>query len=220
MDRADEIGAIRRAGKIMKSPPRFPAKSYADPADYLTAYAEMIAAGWRSIDHAALRQAGDILLRAYQDGRQVFACGNGGSAAIADHLECDHLKGVHHTTDLSPQVRSLTANVSLLTAIANDFAYDEVFAFPLARLSRAGDVLVTISASGNSPNIVKAIECANARGLTSIALTGFDGGRARRLAQISLHVDIGNYGVVEDIHQGIMHVLAQFIRQSRIDPDL
>lgn len=202
----------------MTSPPTFPAQSYADPADYLDGYAEMIAAGWRSVDRAAVRRASETLLRAYQEGRQVFACGNGGSAAIADHLECDHLKGIHRETDLSPKVRSLAANVALLTAIANDFAYDEVFAFPLARLSRAGDVLVTISASGNSPNIVKAIECANARGLTSIALTGFDGGRARQLAQISLHVAIGNYGVVEDIHQGLMHVLAQYIRQSRIDP--
>jgi D-sedoheptulose 7-phosphate isomerase len=203
----------------MTSSPTFPAESYADPADYLTAYAEMTAAGWRSIDRAAVRRASEILLRAYQEGRQVFVCGNGGSAAIADHLECDHLKGVHNGTDLSPQVRSLAANVALLTAIANDLAYDEVFAFPLARLSREGDVLLTISSSGNSPNIIKAIECAHARGLTSIALTGFDGGRARQLAQISLHVEIGNYGVVEDIHQGLMHVLAQYIRQSRIDPE-
>lgn len=203
----------------MTSPPNFPAEGYADPADYLAAYAEMTAAGWRSIDRAAVRRASEILLRAYQEGRQVFVCGNGGSAAIADHLECDHLKGVHNGTDLSPRVRSLAANVALLTAIANDLAYDEVFAFPLARLSREGDVLLTISSSGNSPNIIKAIECAHARGLTSIALTGFDGGRARRLAQISLHVEIGNYGVVEDVHQGLMHVLAQYIRQSRIDPD-
>jgi D-sedoheptulose 7-phosphate isomerase len=202
----------------MKSPPTFPDKSYADPADYLEAYAEMIAAGWRSVDRAAVRRASEVLAHAYQDGRQVFACGNGGSAAIADHLENDHLKGIHHETDLSPKVRSLTANVSLLTAIANDFGYDEVFSFPLARLSRQGDVLMTISSSGNSPNIIKAIECANAGGLSTIALTGFDGGKARRLAQVSLHVDIGNYGVVEDIHQGLMHVLAQFIRQSRIDP--
>jgi D-sedoheptulose 7-phosphate isomerase len=198
----------------------FPTEAYGDPGDYLTAYAEMITAGWRSVDRAAVREASEILLRAYQEGRQVFVCGNGGSAAIADHLECDHLKGVHNATDLSPHVRSLAANVALLTAIANDFAYDEVFAFPLARLSREGDVLLTISSSGNSPNIIKAIECAQARGLTTIAMTGFDGGQARQLAQISLHVEVGNYGVVEDIHQGLMHVLSQYIRQSRIEPDL
>jgi len=79
---------------------------------------------------------------------------------------------------------------------------------------------LTISSSGNSPNIVKAIECAHARGLTTIALTGFDGGAARQIVQISLHVDVKNYGVVEDIHQGIMHVLAQYIRQTRIERHL
>jgi D-sedoheptulose 7-phosphate isomerase/D-glycero-D-manno-heptose 1,7-bisphosphate phosphatase len=202
----------------MTTVPGFPAHRYVDAADYLTAYADLTMSGWQSIDHSAVRRAAEVLLRTYTDGREVFVCGNGGSAAIADHLECDHVKGVSTGTELSPHVRSLAANVSLLTAIANDFAYDEVFAFPLVRLSRAGDVLLTISSSGNSPNIIKAIECALARGLATIALTGFDGGAARQLAEISIHVDVANYGVVEDIHQGIIHVLAQYLRQSRIDP--
>lgn len=196
----------------------FPAHRYADAGDYLTAYAELTQSGWQSVDRSAVRRAADVLLRAYKDGREVFVCGNGGSAAIAAHLECDHVKGIHTGTDLSPRVRSLAANVPLLTAIANDLAYDEVFAFPLARLSRRGDVLLTISSSGNSANIIKAIECARARGLMTIALTGFDGGAARRLAEISIHVAVQNYGVIEDIHQGVMHVLAQYLRQSRIDP--
>jgi D-sedoheptulose 7-phosphate isomerase len=197
---------------------KFPAQQYADVADYLTAYAEQSAAGWHSVDRSAVRRAADVLLQAYIGGRDVFVCGNGGSAAIADHFECDHLKGINSGTDLSPRVRSLAASVSLLTAIANDFAYDEVFAFPLARLARAGDVLLTISSSGNSPNIIKAIEFARTHEVKTIALTGFDGGLARQLAEISIHVDVHNYGVVEDIHQGIMHVLAQYLRQSRIDP--
>ena len=205
---------------MMTSIPAFPASVYSDVADYLTAYAELTAAGWQSIDRAAIRRASEVLLSAYTAGNQVFVCGNGGSAAIAAHFECDHVKGVHNATDLSPQVRSLTENVALLTAIANDLAYEEVFAFPLARFCRRDDVLLTISSSGNSPNIVKAIECAHARGLTTIALTGFDGGAARQTALISLHVDVKNYGVVEDIHQGIMHVLAQYIRQTRIERHL
>jgi phosphoheptose isomerase len=204
----------------METTTRFPARAYRDPAEYLNAYSEMAAAGWKSVDRQALRQASQILLDAYQNGKQVFVCGNGGSAAIADHLECDHLKGVHQDTDLSPNVRSLAANVAVLTATANDFSYDEVFAFPLERLSRFGDVLVAVSSSGNSRNIVRAIECAHANRLSTIVLTGFDGGQARHMAQISLHVDMHNYGIVEDIHQGIMHVLAQYIRQIRIDPDL
>ena len=204
----------------MMSTSRFPARAYQDPGEYLTAYFEMTAVGSKSVDRQALRQACDVLLDAYQSGKQVFVCGNGGSAAIADHLECDHLKGVHTNTDLSPRIRSLVANVALLTATANDLSYDMVFAFPLARLCSSGDVLVTISSSGNSRNIVKAMECAKANGLSTIALTGFDGGEARRMAQISLHVDVENYGIVEDVHQGIMHVLAQYIRQRQIDPDL
>lgn len=203
----------------MSASAKFPTRAYDDPADYLADYADMVASGWKSIDRQALRRASELLADAYRSGKQVFVCGNGGSATIADHLECDHLKGIHRATDLSPQVRSLTANVALLTAIANDSAYEEVFAFPLARLSRAGDVLVTLSCSGNSPNIVKAIEYACGNGLATIALTGFDGGQAHRLAQISLHVAVDNYGVVEDVHQGIMHVLAQYIRQKRLDPD-
>ncbi len=202
----------------MTSTVSFPTRAYEDPAEYLTAYSDMIALGWKSVSQTALRQACDVLLAAYQEGRQVFACGNGGSAAIADHLECDHLKGVHTGTDLSPRVRSLGANVALLTAIANDMSYEMVFAFPLARLCRPGDVLITVSSSGNSRNIVKAMECARSNKLTTIAMTGFDGGEARRMADISLHVDVANYGVVEDIHQGLMHVLAQYLRQKRIDP--
>lgn len=198
----------------------FPQVKYEDIGQYADSYAELTAAGWRSLDRAALRRAGEVLVGAYTGGKQVFVCGNGGSAAIANHLECDHLKGIHSHTDLSPQVRSLTASVSLLTAIANDFSYEEVFSFPLARLGQPGDVLLTISSSGNSPNILRAIECAHASSLATIALTGFDGGQARHLAQVSLHVDVRNYGIVEDIHQGIMHVLAQYIRQSQMETAL
>ena len=205
-------------GIEMAASSKFPADRYDDPGDYIRAYAEVTAAGWRSIDTAAVKRAVEVLKQAYTEGRQVFACGNGGSAAIANHLQCDHLKGVHTHTDLSPIVHSLVANTALLTAVANDIAYEEVFAFPLRQLSRPGDVLLSISSSGNSPNILKALECANARDMATVALTGFDGGAERHMAQISIHVDVGNYGVVEDIHQGIMHVLAQYIRQSRIEP--
>lgn len=194
----------------------FPDRKYASAAEYLQAYAEMAAAGWRSVDPAALERAGEVLMAAYRERRQVFVCGNGGSATISGHLECDHLKGVHTGTDLSPRVRALPANVGLLTAIANDFSYDDVFAFPLARLADPGDVLLAISSSGNSRNIVKALEYANDNGLKTIAMTGFDGGRARLIAQIALHVEVANYGIIEDIHQGLMHILAQYIRQSRM----
>ena len=197
----------------------FPQRRYDDPGAYMADYAALTAAGWRSVDPAQLSYASDVLLTAYRQKQQVFVCGNGGSATISAHFECDHLKGVHRDTGLSPRVRTLSGNLGLLTAIANDFSYDDVFAFPLARLADPGDVLVAISSSGNSPNIIKAIEEANVRGLTTVAFTGFDGGRARQLARICVHVDVHNYGVVEDIHQGLMHVLGQYIRQSRMSAD-
>jgi phosphoheptose isomerase len=149
----------------------------------------------------------------------VFSCGNGGSAAIANHLQCDHLKGIRAGSDLAPRVISLSANVELITAVANDIGYDDVFAYQLQSQSVAGDVLIAISSSGQSPSIVRALTWARGHGLRSIALTGFDGGDSRMLAEVSLHVDATNYGVVEDIHQALVHALAQYIRQSRMAPD-
>jgi D-sedoheptulose 7-phosphate isomerase len=209
-------GPIDCAGPAMTA---LPQRQYDDPAAYMADYAALTVAGWRTIEPAALRRASDTLLTAYRERRQVFVCGNGGSATISAHFECDHLKGVHTGTDLAPRIRTLASNTGLLTAIANDLSYDEVFAFPLARLADPGDVLLAISASGNSRNIVKAIEHGNVRGLTTIAFTGFDGGKAREIAQISVHVGVCNYGIVEDLHQGLMHVLAQYIRQSRMTAD-
>ena len=200
----------------MTSPPTFPAEGYSDPADYLAAYAEMTAAGWRSVDRAAVRRASEILLRAYQEGRQVFVCGNGGSAAIANHLTCDCSKNVSTNTTLRPRVVSLSATVELMTAIANDVEYAEIFVRQLKNAARPGDVLITISSSGDSENIVRALAWARDNGLTTIAMSGFSGGRSAKTADISLHVAAENYGVVEDAHQALMHILAQYVRMSEI----
>jgi phosphoheptose isomerase len=146
----------------------------------------------------------------------VFCCGNGGSAAIANHLLCDHVKGIRTGTDLSPRVVSLSASVELLTAISNDIAFADVFAYQLQAQASQGDVLIAISSSGQSPNIVRALTWARRLGMATIALTGFTGGDAREAADVSVHVDVANYGIVEDLHHAIMHALAQYIRQSRM----
>jgi histidinol-phosphate phosphatase family protein len=194
----------------------FPAVPYARPAAYFDAYTEETAWAASSIEPAALDHAAAILLEAYTHGAGVFSCGNGGSAAIANHLQCDHMKGVQTATDLSPRVVSLSANVELLTAIANDMAYEDIFVYQLKSQSRPGDVLVAVSSSGRSPNVVRALEWARDHGLRTIALTGFDGGDAKAVAEVAIHVDGANYGIVEDLHQAIMHALAQYIRQSRM----
>ena len=133
--------------------------------------------------------ATEILLDAYTQGRLVFSCGNGGSAAVANHLQCDHLKGVRNGTDLQSRVISLSSNIELLTAIANDVGYHDSFAYQLRAQSQPGDVLIVISSSGSSPNILRALQWACQNGLRSIALTGFDGGGARSIAEIAIHVD-------------------------------
>ena len=156
---------------------------------------------------------------AYTQGRLVFSCGNGGSASVSNHLQCDHLKGVRNGTDLQPRVVSLSSNVELLTAIANDVGYHDSFSYQLGAQSRPGDVLIAISSSGSSPNILHALRWACDNGVRTIALTGFGGGDARSIAEIAIHVDSANYGIVEDLHQSIMHALAQYIRQSRMSAD-
>ena len=109
--------------------------------------------------------------------------------------------------------------MELLTAIANDTGYENIFVYQLQSQSGPGDVLLAVSSSGRSPNIVRALTWARDQGLRTIAVTGFDGGAARAVAEVSIHVDCTNYGIVEDLHQAIMHALAQYIRQSRMSAD-
>jgi len=198
--------------------PKFPALPCASATAYFSAYAEETARAASSVEPAAFAQAAAILLEAYTCGATVFSCGNGGSASIANHLQCDHVKNVRKSTDLTPHVMSLSNNVELLTAIANDLAYEEIFTYQLQAQSEPGDVLMAVSSSGRSPNIVRALRWAREHGLRTIALTGFDGGEARMTAEAAIHVNGTNYGVVEDLHQTVMHALAQYIRQSRMTP--
>jgi phosphoheptose isomerase len=197
-------------------PVKFPIAQYASAASYFDSYAEEMSRAIKTIDPAAFDRAAGILTEAYLSGARMFSCGNGGSASIANHIQCDHLKGVRTATDLTPQVLSLSTNVELLTAIANDMGYESVFVYQLQSQSCLGDVLLAVSSSGRSPNIVRALTWARDHGLRTIAITGFDGGDARAVAEVSVHVECTNYGIIEDLHQGIMHALAQYIRQSRM----
>jgi phosphoheptose isomerase len=201
------------------NPAKFPAVPYQSAASYFDVYAEQMALAAKTIDPTALDRAAAILVDAYLRGARTFSCGNGGSASIANHMQCDHTKGVRTKTDLSPHVQSLSSNVEVLSAIANDTGYENVFLHQLQCQSEPGDVLIAVSSSGHSPNIIHALTWARDSGLRTIAITGFDGGTARSVAEVSIHVDCTNYGIVEDLHQGIMHALAQYIRQSRMSPD-
>ncbi len=199
--------------------PSFPRRRYPDGGTFGSAYAGELARAFSLVDMTEMARAAALLNDAYDRDACVFACGNGGSASIANHLQCDHVKGVRNGTGLSTRVFSLSTNVELFSAIANDLGYDAVFEHQLQSVARPGDVLVAVSSSGRSPNIVRALEWANEHGMQTIALTGFTGGRARELAAVSLHVDSDNYGIIEDAHQACMHMLAQFVRSSRMPAD-
>ena len=183
--------------------------------EFFGAYVSALQGSLAQVSTDAVAKAGAALQDAAQRDAQILAIGNGGSASIADHLSCDWTKGTCSPGRNAIRAHSLAANAPLLTALANDFGYDQTFSRQLEMFARSGDVLVAISSSGRSANILAALRTARVRGLSSIAFTGFDGGEAAKLADISIHVPFHNYGIVEDCHQTIMHCLAQYLAATR-----
>jgi len=174
----------------------------------------LINSGFASIDHEEFKKAAELIwMTSISNHRNnIYTIGNGASASIAQHWACDYTKGCKQG-GLRPRVISLAANIPLMTAIANDISYDDVYSFQLDALGQESDVLVAISSSGNSPNVVKAIETAKSLKMKTIALTGFSpNNKCAQLADISLHVDIQEYEATEDVHQAIMHMIAKYIR--------
>jgi D-sedoheptulose 7-phosphate isomerase len=194
----------------------FPESVYDDAGAYAKAYFEHLFAASSTLDLKAMAAAGAILSACAQRRGTIFSCGNGGSASIANHLACDCLKGVRNGSTLRPKVHSLAANIELLTAIANDFGVDDLFEYQLSSLAEEGDVLIAISSSGASPNIIKTLKTAKEMGLATIAMTGFAGGATSNVADVSLYISAHNYGVVEDCHQSLMHILAQYMRHTHL----
>ena len=179
-------------------------------------YLETLAEVSKKIDLEKIKKISDLLSKYYFSNSNVFVCGNGGSAAISNHFLCDHLKGVSTNTKLLPKVISLSANIEVITAVANDIKYGDIYAFQLSRLAKPKDCLITISSSGNSENIINAIKWANKNKIKTISLSGFDGGKAKKLSDLDINIPCNNYGIIEDLHQSIMHILAQSIRMSKI----
>jgi D-sedoheptulose 7-phosphate isomerase len=168
--------------------------------------AALLAVDWRQLD-LTIAEIEGVRTR----GARLWVAGNGGSAAIADHLLCDWVKGTFTPSRPPIHVHSLVSGTALLTACANDFGYEASFSRQLEMLAHSGDLLICISSSGNSANILAALRKAKAMQLRTIALTGFTGGESVRLADITLHVGVHNYGIVEDCHQILMHNIAQYI---------
>jgi D-sedoheptulose 7-phosphate isomerase len=159
-----------------------------------------------------------VIEQARDEGRQIFVIGNGGSAATASHMMNDLCKGtLGHKGDAPwPRLRviALTDNVSLMTAWANDTDFNHIFSEPLKNLAQRGDVLVAISASGNSPNIIAAVEAAKQIGVTVLGLAGFTGGKLSKMADVSLVVPSDGYGPVEDVHMILDHIITSYLYEK------
>lgn len=177
-------------------------------------YLETLRAVLADLPLVPLGQALEALERAQREGRHVFLAGNGGSAATASHMANDLMKGI--ATRGRPGIRAiaLTDNVPLVTAIANDIGYEEIFARQLAWLGRPDDLLIVISASGNSPNIVRAVETARQIGMTAIGLLGMGGGKVAGMVDIAVVVPSSEYGPIEDAHMVFDHLAMAYLRRQ------
>jgi D-sedoheptulose 7-phosphate isomerase len=198
----------------------FPEKKYGWIGDYADAYFARVAEAAGTVDRGRIEAAAGILTKVYREGGMVYSCGNGGSAAIANHLLCDHCKLVRTDTALKSRVYSLSTSTEMITAIGNDISFADIFVYQLRSLAKPGDALITISSSGDSENVVRAAQWAKENGIPVVSMTGFGGGRTARLADVNLHVQADNYGVIEDVHQSLMHILAQHIRQAHMAEEL
>lgn len=156
----------------------------------------------------------NILEKARLANKNIFICGNGGSAATASHFCCDFNKGISDLQEQKYNFECLNDNIPTMMAVANDIGYEEIFRFPLKNKMRQGDILIGISGSGNSKNIINAIEYAKSIGNTAISFVGYNGGRMKEISDYSVHVDIDDMQIAEDIHMILDHVMMYVLSLS------
>ena len=157
--------------------------------------------------------AGELLVSAIKAGNKIISCGNGGSMCDAMHF-AEELSGRFREDRPALPAVSIS-DPSHITCVGNDYGFDFVFSRYIESIGSNGDVLLAISTSGNSPNVIKACEYANSRDVPTIAFTGFSGGKLKKMASISVWIPVDNYGMTEDIHQSLIHIITQYISKDR-----
>jgi D-sedoheptulose 7-phosphate isomerase len=160
-----------------------------------------------TIDLMRVGQAIELLAQARDEGRRIFVCGNGGSASTASHFATDMLKGASFGYAKRFRIMALTDSLPTITAYSNDVSYECVFVEQLKNFAEPGDVLIAVSGSGNSPNVLRAVEYANSIGCRTIGLCGRDGGGLGKIAGLRLHVENPHMGRIEDAHMVILHMI-------------
>jgi len=163
-----------------------------------------------TIDLEKVNQAIQILIRARDEDRRIFVCGNGGSASTASHFVCDMVKGASFNRDKRFRIMALTDSLPTITAYSNDVGYECVFVEQLKNFAEPGDVVMAISGSGNSPNVLRAVEYANGIGCRTIALSGRNGGKLGPLAELNIQASNPHMGRIEDVHMIVMHMICYY----------
>ncbi len=191
-----------------------------DPKEFIDGYLSEIKRCLDSLDKKKIELIIDVLVAAYKKDRKVFIVGNGGAASTASHMACDLGKGtlqrVYDNTERRFRVISLTDNVALMTAFANDLSFDEIFVQQLRNLVETDDVVIALSGSGNSKNVVKAVEYAKSCGAITVGLLGFKtGGKLGDMVNYSIIVDSNHYGPIEDIQLVLNHMIAAWIAKVK-----
>ncbi len=182
---------------------------------FFAEYASRLQAVLSAADWSGVASLAEDLLERWKSGRQVFLCGNGGSAGNAIHLANDYLYGIAKRSGGGMKVLALPANSAVLTCLANDIGYEQIFSEQLAVQANKGDLLIALSGSGNSPNIVSAIERAKAMGVKSYAILGYSGGKCKSLADVAIHFPVDDMQISEDLQLVVGHMLMQWLYANR-----
>jgi D-sedoheptulose 7-phosphate isomerase len=167
-----------------------------------------------TIDLEKVDQAIQILIRARDEDRHVFVCGNGGSASTSSHFVCDMVKGASYNRHKRFRIMALTDSLPTITAYSNDVGYECIFVEQLKNFAQPGDVLVAISGSGNSPNVLRAVEYAHSIGCRTIALSGRNGGALGPLAELNIQASNPHMGRIEDVHMIVMHMICYYFMDA------
>jgi len=191
--------------------------AFSTPARMFRDYSRRLNETLETFDWTPVERLAYDLLDCWQTGRQVFLAGNGGSAANASHLANDFLYPLSKTPGSGVRAHSLATNPAVMSCLANDEGYDQVFALQLGVLARRGDILIALSASGNSPNIVRALEQSRAIGMTSYAVVGFSGGMAKAIADVPVHFAVDDVQMAEDTQLIVGHMVMQWLYAKRGD---
>ena len=195
---------------------KFPVKQILKSKEFYLKYINEKNDLLQKIDFKKIEKIIQFLQKCFKDNNIVYTCGNGGSSSLSEHFTCDFVKQANNKTNLKVKSISLTSNFSLISAIANDINYDQIFSFQIEKLCKKNDILFLFSVPGNSPNMIKAIKKANKIGVKTISFTGFNGGKLAKLSNLNLNFPIANFGIVEDCHLTLMHFFSQYLRNSKI----